>query len=74
MRRLGLICLLLIGLTGCAKHAAVCLSFGEAGHGTIKISAGPWGEVGEVNITGPSNYVRIPKDFTFNPCGAMPPP
>jgi len=53
---------------GCSKHVATCLSFEEKGHGNITISAGPWGEVADVNMVGPSKFERIPEDMAFNPC------
>ena len=53
---------------GCSKNMGSCLQFADTGHGNIKISAGPWGEVGDVNMTGPARYSRVPKDMTIHPC------
>ena len=63
----GLVLMLML-MSGCSKDLASCLVFDEKGHGDIQLSAGPWGQVATVNMSGPSRYERIPAEMTYNPC------
>jgi hypothetical protein len=65
----GILTALLLG--GCmSKEVGVCLEYMENGHGNVVGSAGPWGEVVDVNMSGPARFSKVPKDATMHPCPA----
>jgi len=63
---LGLAFLLNLGCF--SKSTSVCLEYMENGHGGVRGSAGPWGEVLDINMTGPSRFSKVHKDATMHPC------
>ena len=67
MRRLIVVCLLML-LPACGKHVALCLDMEADAHVNGTVTAGPWGDVLELNVHGPGSIERIPEGMAFNPC------
>jgi hypothetical protein len=69
MTKLSALILLILLVTGCmSKSTGICLEYLKDGHGQIRGSAGPWGEVLDISMDGPSRFSKVEKDATTHPC------
>jgi len=59
---------LLLFLPNCSKRVAVCMTMEQDGHANGTVTAGPFGDVLDLNIHGPGTMQRIPEDMPYNPC------
>ena len=63
-----IMCLLLLLPACMSKSTGICLEYMENGHGHIEVNAGTFGDVAQVNMTGPSRFSKVEKDATTHPC------
>ena len=74
-RKLWMVCILvgILFMAGCIhKSRVVCLEYMDGGHGTAKASAGAWGDVIDINMTGPNAFSMFNEHYAHNPCKVDP--